>query len=441
MLAVGLVGAYGGSFAQLRALRFNRESPFDPYDVFPGGSPYDQVDELVLAEGGHTRELTDRLTVAARGYANAYRFSDTSPPSDPTTTAALDTTGSANTVGGELRGRYEVVVPERLGVTAGAEVSSNRTRSTAFFRDNPDALIADNPLNFALAGVYTEVDAQPVRWLGMTAGVRYDFHSELRDRVSPRAAVFLANPERYGLKLLYAEGFRNPSAFEAFFDDGADFVANPAAGPETIQSFELVAWAKPVPGLSTRVSAFSWDAADMLEARPSINPDDMGRLQFQNVTRYVSRGVEAELSYRNSRGWSGFAGGALARIGTEDAGAVEYGEVPNAPAITAGAGASTPRLWGRVHLSAETILIGPRATRPTEMGPSPDAPAWLGVNLTAFAPNLNGFDLTAGVRNLIGTRDLMPAPPDYDRAALETRTVARVPGEGREIFVKLGYAY
>ena len=33
-------------------------------------------------------------------------------------------------------------------------------------------------------------------------------------RVSPRGALFLAKPERYGLKLLYAEGFRYASMFE-----------------------------------------------------------------------------------------------------------------------------------------------------------------------------------------------------------------------------------
>jgi hypothetical protein len=56
-------------------------------------------------------------------------------------------------------------------------------------------------------------------------------------------------------------------------------------------------------------------------------------------------------------------------------------------------------------------------------------------------PGLRGFDVTAGVRNLIGKRDLMPAPGDYDRTQPAVLTVPRVPGEGRELYVKLGYAY
>ncbi len=439
--AAGIVGAYGGTFGQIRAMRFHRESPFAPYDVSPADEPYDQLDTQVLLEGGHTREVSKKLTVAGRAYANLYEFSDTSPPSDPITMSALDTTGTAQVYGAEVRGRYEVVGPDKLGITAGTETSYNRTRSTAFHRQTPDLLDADTPHNFNLLGIYTEVDGQPTPWLGFTAGLRGDIHSEFADKLSPRAALFLAKPEHYGLKLLYAEGFRNPSAFEAFFFDGADFVANPKLGPESIRSFEAVVWAKPASGLSTRISAFYWDATDIIESKEAPGNPDL--LQFQNVTSYVSRGIEAEASYRNSLGWYAFAGGAVAQVGTDDAmGELQFDGVTNAPLVTAGGGISTPRMFGLAHLSAEAIFIGERETRPDSDGnASPRSPAWTGVNLTAYAPNIHGFDFTAGVRNLIGTRDLVPAPPDYDRSVLETRTVARVPGEGREIYVKLGYSY
>jgi iron complex outermembrane receptor protein len=440
--AAGLVGAYGGTFGQVRAMRYRRESPFAPYDVLPAGEPYSQTDTQVLLEGGHTRELSTHVTVAGRAYANLYEFSDTSPPADPITMSALDTTGTAQVYGGELRGRYELVAPDRLGITAGTETSYNRTRSTAFLRQRPDQLEADQPHNFNVLGLYTEVDGQPTSWLGFTAGLRADVHSEFADKLSPRAAVFLARPERYGLKLLYAEGFRNPSAFEAYFQDGADFVAHPEQlRAETIRSYEAVVWAKPASGLSARLSGFYWDARDILEAQPA--PENPDLLQFRNVTRYVSRGVEAEASYRNSVGWYAFAGGAIAQVGTEDAsGTLQFDRVTNAPLVTAGAGVSTPRLWQRVHVSAEAVVLGERVTRADGTGqPSPRSPAWAGLNLTAYAPNVRGFDVTAGVRNLLGTRDLVPAPPDYDRSVLETRTVARVPGEGRELYVKLGYSY
>jgi hypothetical protein len=52
-----------------------------------------------------------------------------------------------------------------------------------------------------------------------------------------------------------------------------------------------------------------------------------------------------------------------------------------------------------------------------------------------------GFDVTLGARNLVGKRDLMPAPGDYDRTMPDTRVVPRVPGEGREFYAKVGYSY
>ena len=435
----GIVGAYGGSFAQVRASRYSRESPFAPYDVNPLLSPYEQIDTHLLVEGGHTRQLSKRLAVAVRAYTNQYKFSDSSPAYDPTPRAdhftPLDSTGRAQTYGAEVRGRYEIVVPDKLGITAGTEAQYNRTRSTAFYQgEDPDDTI-DVPLNYNLEGVYSEVDGQPLRWLGFTGGLRYDRNSKLEDRLSPRAALFVAEPEKYGVKLLYAEGFRNPSAYEGYFEDGSDFLANRNIGAETIRSFEAVVWAKPAPGLSARVSGFYWDARGIVEQVPAEgNPN---ALQFQNVTRYVSAGAEAEVSFRNSRGWYAFGGAAYTRVGTEDdMGALVYGTVANAPEITASGGVSTPKLWGRAHVSAETIAIGPRPTRE-----GADSPAWVGLNLTVYAPNIRGFDVTAGVRNLIGKRDLMPAPGDYDRTLPDVQTVPRVPGEGRELYVKVGYAY
>jgi hypothetical protein len=101
-----------------------------------------------------------------------------------------------------------------------------------------------------------------------------------------------------------------------------------------------------------------------------------------------------------------------------------------------------------VHVSSELAYIGARPTRPfvdpdTQVRTvSPESPAWWGWNATIYAPNVvAGFDFTAGVRNILGTRDLMPAPGDYDRSVPAALIVPRVPGEGREFYAKLGYSY
>lgn len=441
-LIAALVGSSGGSFAQLRAIRNRRDSPFAPYDADPALDPnYELYNTQLLLEGGHTRELSNRLVASVRGYGNAYRFGNRIHYA--TDDVYLDF-GDALTVGLEVRGRYELVL-DKLGITAGTEANYNQTESRSYTEGARTAMDPLVPLDFNTIGVYSEVDGQPFPWLGFTGGARFDRNSAIANgsQLSPRGALFLAKPERYGLKLLYAEGFRNPSAFEGFFFDNVDFTDNKDIAPERIRSFEGVLWARPIPGLSTRASVFRWDARGLIEQLPS--PADPTLLQFQNVARYVTQGVELEASYRNSAGWYGFAGGAYTRVGSATSGSsLSYGSVVNAPKLTASGGVSSPKLLDYAHLSAELQFIGERTTRADEAGtPSPSSPAWTGLNLTAYAPDIRGFDVTLGVRNLIGTRDLMPAPADYDRFPVGEPVVhvARIPGEGREIHVKVGYSY
>jgi outer membrane receptor for ferrienterochelin and colicins len=439
---VSVVGAYHGTFAQVRAYHYYRDSPFAPYFADETAErPFRQYDSQMLVEGGHARDVTNRLSVTGRGYANAYRYSD-----DIAQVMAprFKDIGDGIAFGGELRGRYEAVVPNVVGITAGTEATYVTTESRAFEvgdeECDPAGGAACVPKDFNIEGIYTEVDAQPTEWLGATAGLRFDRNSVIDRRLSPRAALFFAKRERYGLKLLYAEGFRNPSAFEAFFFDNTSFSQPRDLRSERIRSFEAVVWSRPFAGLSTRVSGFYWNAEDVVEQLE--DPDNPNLLQFQNAARFVTMGVEAEASYRTTGGWYSFAGATYARVGAaaDPTSAVEYGDVANAPAMVGQLGVSTPLVADTAHVSAELVYLGERPTRE----PAERAPQWLGVNLTVYAPNLRGFDVTAGVRNLIGKRQAIVAPADYDRyddVTMTTTTVPVIPGEGREVYVKVGYSH
>ncbi|HTL38747.1 MAG TPA: TonB-dependent receptor [Kofleriaceae bacterium] len=441
-----VVGSYKGSFAQLRAYRYFRDSPFAPYLADPSDPrPFRAYDTQLLLEGGHAHEVSKRLSITGRGYANIYRYSDDIVQVMPKP-RFLDY-GDGKSFGGELRGRYELIAPQKLGVTFGTEANYNITKSRAF-EEGDEANAAVVPKNFNIEGVYSEIDGQPTDWLGFTGGLRFDRNSVIDSRVSPRIALFVAQPEKYGAKLLLAQGFRNPSAYEAFFHDDVSFSQPHDLGAETIRSAEAVLWAKPVPGLSTRLSGFYWSASDVVVQLP--DPDDPTGvlLQFQNAAQFVTEGVELEGSYRTSRGWYGFAGATYARVGAaEDAASeVTYGDVPNAPKLTGAFGISTPKLFDRAHLSTELLYIGERPSRPdTDTGdPLEPSPAWIGWNASVYVPDLRGFDITAGVRNLIGKRDHVVAPGDFDRydeSSMQTTTVPFIPGEGRELYVKVGYSY
>ena len=449
-IVAAVVGRYHGSFGQVRAMRARRDSMFAPYDADPTlDAGYSLYNYQLIAEGGHTRELSKKFTAGVRGYVSVYRYFD--EIDDGTDDLFVDY-GDAATFGGELRGRYELLDKNRLGVSGGVEVNYNKTESRAFL-ESDEAAGATVPVDFSNQGVYTEVDSKLTDWLGASAGARFDRNSVIENgtRLSPRAALFLNREQKGGLKLLYAEGFRNPSMFEGFFDDKRDFAANPNIAPEVIRSFELVAWLK-LGGLSARISGFNWTATDVIEQRPFTNMDGLEVLQFQNIGRYTTRGIEAEASYRDSTGWYGFGGVSFNNVGTEVVDEMtgetelEFGVVFGAPKVTAAGGISTPRLFGHAHLGLEGQFISRRRTRlatdPDAAGADKTSPPWLGLNATLYFPNVRGFDITLGGRNLIGTRDQVPAPEDYDRFPdpATTIVVPKLPGEGREVYVKVGYS-
>src|SRR5262249_26788792 len=188
--------------------------------------------------------------------------------------------------GGELRAHLAL---GPVGITSGVEASYNDVRSRSF-SVGEEAMGTDIPTTFEIAGLYAEVEATPQPWLGLTGGARYDIHSIFDNKLSFRAAALLHQGEDYGVKLLFAQGFRNPSPIEAFFQDNMSQIANPALKPETIQSYEAALWARPLPGLNLRLSGFWWDLNDIIQSQPT---DVEGLNQFRHVTTIRTSGVSA----------------------------------------------------------------------------------------------------------------------------------------------------
>jgi outer membrane receptor protein involved in Fe transport len=154
-------------------------------------------------------------------------------------------------------------------------------------------------------------------------------------------------------------------------------------------------------------------------------------VQFGNVfVDYTSRGVEVETSYRDTRGWIGFASVAVA--------SVRRGGEPAAgsAAVIGKLGVSSPRLAELVHVSTEAEYTGARPTR----DPALDADPHLGWNAVLYAPSVRGMDLTVGVRNLLGSREQIPVQADYDRPDSQV-PILLIPGAGREIFGSMGYVF
>ena len=73
--AASLAGTYNGSFAQIRAFRYRRDSPFAPYNGDPAAdAPYNEYNSQLLVEAGHTRELTSRPRWSRAATRTSYHF-------------------------------------------------------------------------------------------------------------------------------------------------------------------------------------------------------------------------------------------------------------------------------------------------------------------------------------------------------------------------------
>jgi len=437
----GVTAASHGVRVQLHGGQRIRTLPGAPYDSVVDASNENR-DRYLMAEASYARTmLDDSLTLSARGYINRYTFR---------TELELELTGGSTGAqpfrsdatslwyGTELRAVWAAMPDGLLDVTGGVAAEHTDTASTGAVAGAAQVHVDKM---FSIAGVYTEVTSQPASWLSVSGGLRYDNNSLFASRVSPRGAVFLHAPSKlFGGKLLYAEGFRNPSILESFYQDGQRYAPSGSElRPESITAKEIVAWAKPVEGLEVRLSGWQWQLVDIIEKRAVYDPMALApRFQFQNLADLSSTGVELESSYRQVDGWFGFAGACLSKVERNQG----YEAPINAPAVTLNGGVSTPALFGQVHASVEAQLISSRHTRDRMT----DADAWLGIDTALHAPSIFGLDVTLGVRNVLGTREQVPAQSDYDRVYVQNGTlrdehVNLLPGAGRELFVRIGFEH
>jgi iron complex outermembrane receptor protein len=450
---------YDRLFFQARGYSRERELPGAPFDSQFGSDQNTNKDQHGLAELGYTRELTKRVTLAGRIYGNQYRYEnqlllDTGP---------FSTKAKATWYGGEIRLLADLLETEKLlSVTTGASFEQTKTTSEATTKT--DKIVTD----FDIAGAYLEASTEPKPWFAATVGARFDRNSAFTNELSPRAALFLRKGESYGLKFLYAAGFRNPSVFEAYYDDDLRFAPlvdndmRTGLRPERIKAYELVAYGRPFTGAKLRVSGWEWRLSDLLRRDEVFDPTDNAiRYRYQNTSTLISRGIEIESTYRDLAGRSVYLNAAFSFTGRNCLDATGIQNVTldpktgncdwpqNSPVVVAQAGASSHLLFEMFHLSGETTYISERGTQRAEalrINPDdPDAvvPAFVGLNVIAYAPDIRGIDVTIGARNLI-MRELLPAQADYNRSAtaMTPRTeVYSVPGPGREVFMRMGYKF
>ena len=142
-------------------------------------------------------------------------------------------------MGLELQGEYDWLGGDRLVTVIGANGTIRNIESRI---DSTDAsngqLVAVDGGYFAtevVGGAYVQQRWRPFSVLHLNAGTRFDSDPRGGNRLSPRAAAVVDVWHGGELKAIYAEGFRAPSAYEAYSGGSA----TPNLRAETVRNAEM----------------------------------------------------------------------------------------------------------------------------------------------------------------------------------------------------------
>jgi len=252
------------------------------------------------------------------------------------------------------------------------------------------------------------------RWK-LYGGVRVDQSRNFHRFISPRLAAVYQPSSRTAFKLVYGRPFRNPSAFEQFYNDGGlSYVAAPPLHPETAHTFEASLERQIARGLALVVNGFHYRVDSVIVAESLDN----AVYQYRNAGQIRTTGVEFELS---GKLWQRVE--ALASTVFENAvGGDPATRLANSPTQVSKVRLGVPFFRERLFLSGAVQYLSSRIAESGDPLPGP-----LLADFTATTRLGPRFDFVTGVRNAFGRRY---EDPIY-------LTLDRIEGDGRSVFVKL----
>ena len=207
------------------------------------------------------------------------------------------TASDSDWIGTQLTYRFDVA---HLGtLTAGAETEIDlRT-----FQGSKD--VSPVPIEFVNINIrdktyslFLQDERRLSSRLTLDLGVRLDGSAYRHSFVSPRAALIYQPSGNWTYKFLYGRSFRNPTAFDLFYDDGLSAVANPNARPEKVDTVEVDVERKIGKRLNLMTAAYGYKLTDFLST--VYTPGGLG--QTQNAGAIHAKGFEMELQARPT-GW------------------------------------------------------------------------------------------------------------------------------------------
>ena len=415
--------AWRGLTASASCGNFRRGLPSAPWSATVGDERNTLENRSCFAQLAFSHQLSPVFALDARAAYDRFQYWDTLIyPDPPAGFGPFKDYGLDSWVSADARGTWQPRAGTRL--VAGATVEAHDTIQHSYDPARPSLL--EDPVNGVGMGViarsfrtlnsYLLVQQAILSSLTLHGGLTFYAHQFFGSRLTPKLAAVWQPTARDALKAIWSEGFRAPTAAEAFFEDGASYLANPSLRPETVRSLELVYERRLSSVASVAASVFQNDYHDLIHFESVPAPgvsDPTDPADYRQISRNGGalrlRGAEiaSTLRWREIlQAWGGFS------VQT-----VDEPRRPNFPGWTASLALSTRALWRPLTLSVNGSACSARAKDPTVVGGdgSTSVPAALLLNTFAAldVPRATGLTLELGVQNLLDARALDPVPGDF----------------------------
>ena len=364
-------------------------------------------DMRAFLDGSYRFVVSPKLSVQARGVLDRYRFDDFLDYSSSGGRLFRDD-GRDDYFGNEAQIDWHPGGRQRwLG-----GVSWERHRALQVSGESGLPPLGSDRRRYDLFNVFIQDEVQVARKLSLVLGAHMHRHDLFESELSPRVSAVLSPSGRTRLKVLYNEGFRSPTLFEAFFDDGTDFISNPGLRPERARTGEIVFERRLRDNLNLSLSAYRSRYRDLIQQiEIDIDPGPLTdfRSQFQNLYAVRSQGAEVGLDFEAGQTISG-----RLSLTAQRAESTQTGErLVNSPARLAGLLLEMP-VRGLFTAALDLHYVGSRRSE----SPLPDGGLrvddYLLTNLTLRTRKLlAGTDLALSVYNLLDTEYDDVVAPDH----------------------------
>ena len=294
----------------------------------------------------------------------------------------------------------------RHHVTLGSEYRNNIRQDQSNYDLDPSAIyLLDRRRSYTIAA-FAQDEFTITRSLTLNAGFRYDYYNQIQSSANPRVALIYRPHQTTALKFVYGTAFRAPNVYELHYTS-FDVLPNPNLHPENIRTFEFV-WEQALNrNLGFTTSLYHNNLDHLIGLRSNAE----GYLQFENVDKASSLGLELELNGKWSSGLEGGISYSLQR--TQDG--ITYKTLTNSPANLIKLNLTAPLWQKKVFASLDAQYTGRRKTLAQNY-----VSGFPLFNMTLLARKLGKHTtLSAGVYNLLDRKYFDPGSAEHVQDAIQ----------------------